>query len=325
MRMIPLEKRKITSSRILFGTTGLGGEGNYDPITDEVILKAEKAIDSALSAGITMFDHADIYKNGKAEAVFGAVLKARPELRDRMVIQTKCGTRFKDGDNPHRYDFSKEHILSAVDGSLMRLHVEYVDVLLLHRPDPLVEPEEVAEAFDILKSSGKVRHFGVSNMNSAQIKLLQASCSDPLVVNQLEMSLMYTGWLDQGVLVNQKSGADVSFATGIIEHCRLKNIQIQAWSSLANGAYSGRELNNPTEEVLRTKQLVRKMALLKETSEEAIVLGWLMRHPAGIQPVIGTVNPERILRCQDAVRQAEIMSREEWYSLYEASRGKAVT
>lgn len=325
MRKMPLEDRNITSSRILFGTTGLVGHGDDDPITDEVVLKAERAIDAALSIGITMFDHANIYSNGKAETVFGKVLKARPELRDQMVIQSKCGIRFKDGENPHRYDFSKEHILSAVDASLSRLQVEYMDVLLLHRPDPLVEPDEVAEAFDRLKGSGKVRHFGVSNMSPGQIELLQAACSVPLVVNQLEMSLMYTGWLDQGVLVNQKSGADVSFAAGIVEYCRLKNIQIQAWSSLANGAYSGRVLTNPSEEVLRTKQLVQAMALSKETSAEAIVLGWLMRHPAGIQPVIGTVNPERIHRCQDAVRQAKIMTREEWYRLYETSRGKAVT
>ncbi|SFL56254.1 Predicted oxidoreductase [Paenibacillus sp. 1_12] len=321
MKVMPLQQRNITTSRLIYGTTGLGGNSNYDPITDEVILKAERAIDAALSIGITMFDHADIYNAGKAETVFGTVLKGNPGLRESMVIQSKCGIRFAEGEVPGRYDFSKAHILHSVDGSLNRLGIDYLDIFLLHRPDPLVEPDEVAEAFDILKSSGKVRHFGVSNMSSAQIKLLQAFCSDPLVVNQLEMSLLHTAWLDQGVLVNQQAGTQVNFADGIMEHCRLENIQIQAWSSLAKGTYSGRTLENASEAILKTKAYVQRMAANKETTDEAIVLGWLMRHPAYIQPVIGSANPERILRCQDAIRQASIMTREEWYTLYVSSRG----
>jgi predicted oxidoreductase len=269
-----------------------------------------------------MFDHADIYKMGKAETIFGGILKDRPDLRENIVIQSKCGIRFREGDAPHRFDFSKNHILNSVDGILKRLNIDYLDILLLHRPDPLVEPEEVAEAFELLKTSGKVRNFGVSNMSAVQINLLSSYCSDPLIVNQLEMSLKRIDWLEQGILVNQKAGTEINFADGIIEHCRLEDIQIQAWAPLAYGVYSGREMENVTKADLQTKELVQKLATEKGTTPEAIVLGWLMRHPAMIQPVVGTTNPDRIKNCQDSVRQSELMTREEWYSLYTTSRGK---
>lgn len=322
MREIPLEKRGITSSRLVLGCMGFGGGWDKNPHTKEDVLKAEKAIDAALASGITMFDHADIYTMGKAERVFGEILSLHPGLRKNIVIQSKCGIRFEDEKNPHRYDFSKEHILNSVDGILSRLNTEYLDILLLHRPDPLMEPEEVAEAFDILKKSGRVRHFGVSNMNSDQMKFLNAYCQESMIVNQLHMSLKRIDWLEQGVEVNQKAGTEVNFADGISEHCRLTNVQIQAWSSLANGIYTGRTLENPSESDIATKELVEKLAKEKETSTEAIVLGWLMRHPAMIQPIIGTTNPQRIQNCVDAINQAEQMTREEWYSLYTASRGK---
>ncbi|MDR4947671.1 aldo/keto reductase [Neobacillus cucumis] len=322
MKVMPLQKRGITSSRLALGCMGFGGDRDQTAYTKEDILKAEKAIDAALASGITMFDHADIYRMGKAEKVFGEILSSRPGLRENIVLQSKCGIRFADERNPHRYDFSKDHILNSVDGILNRLNTEYLDVLLLHRPDPLMEPEEVAEAFNTLKEAGKVSHFGVSNMNSDQIKFLNAYCSKPMIVNQLHMSLKRIDWVEQGVLVNQKAGTSVNFSDGIFEHCRLTDVQIQAWAPLANGTYSGRELDNPSESDLLTKELVERLAKEKETSTEAIVLGWLMRHPAMIQPIIGTTNPERIQKSQDAIRQAEQMTREEWYSLYTASRGR---
>lgn len=322
MKKQPLQQREISSSRLIMGCMGLGGGWNQNPISEQDILQAERIIDAALSIGITMFDHADIYTFGKAEKVFGEVLKRRPELREKMVIQSKCGIRFPDEDIPNRYDFSKDYIIDSVDGILARLGIEQLEILLLHRPDPLIEPEEVADAFHHLVNSGKVKHFGVSNMNVAQMKLLQNYCSARLVVNQLEMNLHKLDWLEGGVLVNQQAGTQFNFSDGIIEHCRLENIQIQAWSPLANGIYTGRDLENPSESYVKTKQLVEEMAIKKETTFEAIVLGWLMRHPALIQPVIGTTNETRIKNCQDATRQSQLMSREEWYSLYVASRGQ---
>ncbi|CEG26570.1 aldo/keto reductase [Bacillus sp. B-jedd] len=320
MRKMPLEKRGITDSRLVLGCMGFGGGWDNSPISTEEEKKAECGIEAALETGITMFDHADIYTRGKAEKVFGGWLKKNPGMREKIVIQSKCGIRVADGQFPGRYDFSKDYILRSVDEILDRLQTDYLDILLLHRPDPLMEPEEVAEAFERLKSTGKVKNFGVSNMNAGQIKLLQAYIGSPLVVNQLEISLKKIDWVDQGVHVNQSAGRNSHFADGLLEHCMLEDIQIQAWSPLAKGIYTGgKEPDTQAENA--TASLVAKMAEEKETTREAIVLGWLMRHPANIQPVIGTTNPERIRNCGDAVRQSVLMTREEWYSLYITSRG----
>ena len=301
---------------------GLGGEWNRNQMTKEDVFQAEQAIDAALEIGISFFDHADIYKMGKSEQVFGEVLKSRPTLRESMIIQSKCGIRFPEGDLPTRYDFSKQHITNSVDESLKRLGINDLDILLLHRPDPLIDPEEVAETLQQLKKAGKVRYFGVSNMNHHQIEFLQTYLNEPLIVNQLELSLHHIDWLEQGVFVNQKQGSNVNFPEGTIEYCRLNDIQIQAWGPLAKGIFSGRELDSPPEAVVKTRLLVEKMAREKGTTLEAIILGWLMRHPARIQPVIGSANPERIRNCKDAVILSETMTRDEWYSLYVASRGE---
>lgn len=322
MKVMPLERRGIATSRLVLGCMLFGGGWSSDPITDEHVRTAEAAVDAALSAGITMFDHADIYAMGKAEETFGRVLKARPGLREHIVIQSKCGIRFAEGATPGRFDFSEQHILASVDGSLRRLGVDYLDVLLLHRPDPLVEPDEMAAAFGKLKAAGKVRYFGVSNMSVGQIAFLQQAMPDQLAVNQLELSLAHLHWLDQTVHVNQQAGTAVNFGEGLLEYCQMHGIQIQAWSPLAKGRFSGRSLEGEPEHVRNTAELVRQMAGAKETAPEAIVLGWLMRHPAMIQPVIGTTNPRRIAACADAERQAQLMTRDEWYALYVSARGE---
>ncbi|MFC4322871.1 aldo/keto reductase [Litchfieldia salsa] len=321
MKQTSLQKRNISSSRLALGCMGFGGGWNKDPITRDHVVQAEKAIDTALSIGITMFDHADIYTMGKAEEVFGEILKEKPSLREDIILQSKCGIRFPEGNVPVRYDFSRDYILSSVDGILKRLNTEYIDILLLHRPDPLMEPEQVSEAFNTLKQSGKVKHFGVSNMNSSQMKYLQSYLSDPLVVNQLEMNLSHLDWLDHGVHVNQQAGSTGYFSDGILEYCQMEDVQLQAWGPLARGKFTGRSVINENDSVAKTVELVKKMAKEKGTSTEAIVLGWLMKHPAKIQPVIGTTNPTRIQASQDAIHQSETMTRDEWYSLYVSSRG----
>lgn len=322
MRVMPLVKRGVATSRLILGCMPFGGGWDRSPITAADILKAERAIDAARAIGITMFDHADIYTMGKAETTFGTILKKQPALREQIILQSKCGIRFSDDAGPGRFDFSKAHILASVDGILERLHAEYLDILLLHRPDPLVEPEEVAEAFGILKASGKVRYFGVSNMSPSQIRFLQQALPDQLAVNQLEMSLAHLHWLDQGVHVNQQAGVSVNFAEGLMEFCQQEQIQIQAWGPLAQGRFSGRPVADAPEHIQKTAALVAQLATAKGTTPEAIVLGWLMRHPAQIQPVIGTTSPARISACQDAEQQAQQMTREEWYSLYVSARGK---
>ncbi|AOZ94778.1 aldo/keto reductase [Paenibacillus crassostreae] len=320
MKIMPLEQRGISTSRIILGCMPFGGGWNKEPITQDHIKEAEKAVDAALSIGVTMFDHADIYTMGKAEETFGRILKNRPDLREQIVIQSKCGIRLKDDISPERFDFSKEHILKTVEGSLKRLGVDYLDVLLLHRPDPLMEPEEVAEALGKLKASGKVRYFGVSNMSVAQIKFLQQAMPDQIAVNQIEMSLARLDWVDQSVYVNQKAGVSTNFSEGLMEYSQMEKIQLQAWGPLAQGKFSGKSLENEPERFRNTANLVGEMAKDKETTVESIVLGWLMKHPARIQPVIGTVNEERIKACDDAERQSQLMTREEWYKLYHSAR-----
>lgn len=316
MTIMPLQRRGITDSRLVFGCMSLGGNWDDEPPTKEDCARAEQAVEAALSIGITMFDHADIYCRTKSETVFGEMLKSNPGLREQLVLQSKVGIRLSEGSLPNRYDFSKEHILGSVDGILKRLHTDYLDILLLHRPDSLMEPDEVAEALGTLKAQGKVRHFGVSNMTSSQIRLLQSAFSEPFVVNQLQLGLGHLDWLDQGVFVNRSMHRNINFADGILEYCRMEDVQLQAWGPLAQGRFSGRPVDNETEEVKRTAKLVREMAERNETTREAIVLGWLMRHPAMIQPVIGTLDPKRIAACADAERQAGLMTRDEWYKLY---------
>lgn len=321
MKTLPLNKRGIPASRLVLGCMGLGGGWDREPVTEEHIKEGHEAVEAALQIGINMFDHADIYTRGKAEKVFGAVLKERPELRESIILQSKCGIKLAEpGESSNVFDFSKSHILSSVDGILSRLGAEYLDILLLHRPDPLMDPEEVGEALRLLKESGKVRHFGVSNMSAGQIKLLQAYSDEPIIVNQLEMSLEKIFWLDSVVSVNQEAWKDQGLPEGTIEHCRLENIQLQAWGPLAQGKYSGRPLGDEEPEAVRsTARLVQKLAEEKGTTPEAVVLSWLMTHPAAIQPVIGTVNPKRIAACKDADKLE--LTRKEWYDLYVSSRG----
>ena len=321
MKKLPINENGLNASQLVFGCMGLGGGWDRSPFEPEHVKQAHEAVEAAIEAKINMFDHADIYTLGKAEKVFGQVLKEKPGLREEIIIQSKCGIRFADPESglPGRYDFSKSYILDSVDGILSRLGIDYLDTLLLHRPDPLMEPAEVGEAFHQLKASGKVRSFGVSNMSAGQIRMLQKHTDEKIIVNQLEMSLNKIGWLETGVHVNQEAARQNTFPEGTMEFMQMEGIQVQAWGSLAKGLYSGKNIENESESVKQTAAMVQKLAEEKQTTPEAIVLAWLMRHPAAIQPVIGTVNPVRIKACGDAVNIS--LSREEWYSLYVSSRG----
>lgn len=313
MKTIPIARRGISRSRLVLGCMGFGG--NDAAMLPAATASAMSAFDTAREIGITMFDHADIYRDGRAESVFGEWLKANPGLRQEITIQSKCGIR-RGG-----YDCSAAHILDAVDGSLRRLGTEYLDILLLHRPDALLEPAEVAEAFTRLRAAGKVRFFGVSNMSVPQIQFLQHALPASLVVNQLEMSLARPDWALEGMHVNHSAGSGVHFSPGLIEYCQMQGIQLQAWGPLGQGLFSGRLLEGAPEHTRKAAEAVRAMAEEKGTTAESVVLGWLMRHPAGIQPVLGTTRPERIVACRDAERIAAEFTRAEWYALLELARG----
>ena len=318
--IFPFKRRGITDSRLAFGCMSLGGDASSGPMSRQDVMEAEAAVDAAISIGITLFDHADVYRRGRAETVFGHILRSRPGLRDQLTIQSKCGVRLDEGGVAVQYDLSKAWILQAVDESLVRLGTEYLDVLLLHRPDPLMRAPDVAEALASLSRAGKVRHFGVSNMSASQMRELQGCLAEPLVACQLEMSLGKRDWIERDLMVNDDAPS-VGFPEGTLEYCREHDVQVQAWAPLARGIYSGATPPAPTDAQRRTSELVATMAAARATSREAIVLGWLLRHPAEIRPVIGTVTPSRILACADAVRQADLMTRSEWYALLASARG----
>ncbi|WP_371483089.1 aldo/keto reductase family oxidoreductase [Kitasatospora sp. NBC_00315] len=300
--------------RPLYGCMGLGGGWDTSPFTAADIGHAEAAVEAALAAGITAFDHADIYRYGKSEAVFGEVLARTPGLRERIVLQTKCGIRLPEEGLPGRYDLRGPSILRRVEESLGRLRTDVIDVLLLHRPDPLADPQDIAAALAELHGQGLVRNFGVSNMSAAQIARLQAHLDVPLVVNQLEMSLGRRDWVEAGVLVNTPAAAGNGFPHGTLEHCAANGIRLQAWGALAQGRFTGSR-ETPAG------RLVAELAERRGTTPETIVLWWLQRHPAGIAPVIGTSRPERIGACRDAVQREPELTHEEWYELWIAARG----
>lgn len=307
-----------SADRVIYGCMGLGGTWDPQPIGAADIAEAEAAVAAALESGITTFDHADIYRFGKAESVFGEVLARSPGLRERVTIQTKCGIRLPDGHRVGLYDLRGATILQHVEASLARLRTDVIDVLLLHRPDPLADPEDVAAALTSLHGQGLVRAFGVSNMGAPQIAALQADLDVPLVANQLEMSLHRNDWVEAGVLVNTTQAAGVGFPFGTIEYCRAHGIRLQAWGSLARGRYTGLQ-HTPTEE--STARLVATLAEVKGTSPETILLWWLQRHPARVQPVIGTARPDRIRACADAATRDPDLTYDEWYGLWVAARG----
>lgn len=271
--------------------------------------EADIHVHSALELGIDFFDHADIYAGGKAEEVFAGVLQNNPGMRDKMMIQTKCGIR--NGF----FDFSKEHILQSVEGSLKRLKTDYVDVLLLHRPDTLFEPEEVAEAFDILESKGMVKHFGVSNQNPLQIELLKKNVKQPLLFNQLQLSIMVTGMIDAGFNVNMTNSGSVVHDGGILEYSRLHDMTIQPWSPFQYGFFEGVFLDN--DKFPEVNAVINRLAAEKEVSNTAIAIAWILRHPANMQPIVGTTNTGRL---RDIAKASDItLTRPEWYEIYRAA------
>ncbi|WP_058300738.1 aldo/keto reductase [Gorillibacterium timonense] len=271
--------------------------------------QAERFVQSALDEGATFFDHADIYGGGECESIFADAIHMNASVREKVILQSKCGIRSGS------FDFSKEHILHAVDGSLKRLKTDYLDVLLLHRPDALVEPEEVAEAFDLLASTGKVRHFGVSNQNSMQIQLLQKTVKQPLVANQLQLSITNANMISNGINVNMENAASVNRDGSILDFCRLNDITVQPWSPFQYGFFEGVFLGSDKFPELNRK--IDEIADQYSVTNTTIAIAWLLRHPAHMQPVTGTMNIERL---KDCCKASEIrLTREEWYEIYRAA------
>lgn len=266
-------------------------------------------IHTALECGVNFFDHADIYGGGECEALFGRVLAAEPALRDKMILQGKCGI------GKGMYDFSKEHILNSVDGILSRLHTDHLDFLLLHRPDALMEPEEVGEAFDQLESAGKVKHFGVSNFSSRQLELLQSGLKQKLRANQMQFSIMCTGMIDHGLQANTEFPHAADRDGEILDYCRLNRITMQSWSPFQYGFFEGVFIDN--EKFPKLNETLAKVGEKYGVSKSAIAVAWILRHPAKMQVIVGTTNPGRL---QDICTAGGVeLSRADWYEIYRSA------
>ncbi len=308
MQLQRIANTDIDASRLSYGCMRIAGTWNPNDVTQERWSRGEEAIIAAYEAGYTLFDHADIYCRGRCEEIHGTVLKKLPSMRSEITIATKCGIRFPGEPNensPHRYDFSAEHILASCDKSLSRLGVETIDIYQLHRPDLLMNPAEIAEAFEKLYKAGKVRYFGVSNFLPSFVNCLQSGLPFPIAVNQVEIHL---GRLD-------------CFQDGTLDQCIEKNITPLSWSPLGGGWLgSGGTSDDPIRQALI--ELLDTKALEYGVSRTAISLAWLLKHPSKIIPIVGSANPENI---RSAVKADQVdLSREDWYRILVAARGKGL-
>ena len=301
---------RIEISRLSYGCMRISGSWDRNTVDDAVIARAIGVLEAAVDAGYTFFDHADIYGDTACESIFGHAIEKHPEWRERLVVATKCGIRFEDEPSPgqpHRYDFSYEHILASVEESLGRLRMERIDLLMLHRPDFLADPAEIARAFTELRGAGKVREFGVSNFRPSLLSAVQSALPFALQVNQVEIHPLRLE----------------CFTDGTLDQCLERTITPMAWSPLAQGRVgTGQE---PKPDAPNRAHHLAILAALDEAAAQfgcdrsVIVLAWLLRHPAGIVPVVGSANPANI---QNAARATEIeMDRDTWYRILLAARG----
>ena len=281
-------------------------------IEDKSVKEVEELVETALSVGINAFDLADIYGRGRCEELLGLVLKNRPDLREEMWIQSKCGIRIEEFTY---FDFSKEYILQSVDGILERLQVDYLDSLLLHRPDALMESDQVAEAFDLLYKQGKVRNFGVSNQNPMMMELLKKDVKQPLAVNQLQLSAAFTPGFESGFHVNMEDSQAAMRDGSIFEYCKLHDVVIQAWSVLQFGYFKGNFVGN--EKFQQLNQVLNRLALKYSVNPSAIAIAWVLRYPAKMQAVVGTTNPKHLREVSQAANFS--LTRKEWYEIYLAA------
>ena len=281
-------------------------------IEDKSVKEVEELVETALSVGINAFDLADIYGRGRCEELLGLVLKNRPDLREEMWIQSKCGIRIEEFTY---FDFSKDYIIKSVDGILQRLKIDHLDSLLLHRPDALMESDQVAEVFDLLYKQGKVRNFGVSNQNPMMMELLKKDVKQPLAVNQLQLSAAFTPGFESGFHVNMEDSQAAMRDGSIFEYCKLHDVVIQAWSVLQFGYFKGNFVGNEKFQALN--QVLDRLAIKYGVTSSTIAISWILRYPAKMQAVVGTTNPKHLREVSQAANFS--LTRKEWYEIYLAA------
>ena len=308
MRQIKIGNTNFTGSAIALGIMRM------NKLTVE---EAVRALETAHETGINYIDSADIYGHGKSEEIFGEALQKSSLKRDDFYIQSKTGI-YENPDLNYkttRYDFSKKYLINAVDGILSRMKIDYLDSLLLHRPDALMDPAEIAAAFDELQRDGKVRHFGVSNFNPMQVDLLQSGVSQRLLINQLQLSVMHTGPIDFNIHTNMTDERSIDHDRGVLDYSRLHNMTVQAWSPFQYGQIEGNFIGNP--KFPEVNDALQKVADQKGVSKNAVAAAWILRHPANTQVIIGTMTPAHII---DSAKGADIsLTAQEWYDIYLAA------
>ena len=304
MKYIEFGKNNVNLSTVILGMMRISSLSPKE---------VENLIETALDSGINAFDLADCYSDGLCERIVGKVLSSRPDLRDRMWIQSKCGIRRDDGLK--YFDFSGEHITEAIDGILTRLNTDHIDSLLLHRPDALMEPDEINDAVDKAVRVGKVIDFGVSNMNPLMIEYLSHNLNEKISINQIQMSAAFTPTINAGLHVNMTTDAGIDRDGGILEYCRLNDIVIQAWSVLQYGFFEGVFIGNSKFPELN--KVLSRIAAEQGVTPDAVAIAWVLRYPHKMQAVIGTTKAARV---QQMALAAEVnLSRREWYEIYQAA------
>lgn len=314
-----MDTLSLSTTNIIYGCMGLGGPWDDNPITKQDRKKAFKAIEIALENGINTFDHADIYTLGKAEKVFGEFLKTHPAIRSQMKIQSKAGIQLgvaAHGSN--RYNLSKDYLIPAIESSLINLQTEYLDIFLIHRPDPLTSIQEVTDALLNIKEKGYALNVGVSNMSVKQIESIQATANLRISANQIQFSLGHSLLLEDEVWLNRRETQDNTLE-GMLAFSQTNHMTIQAWGPLDQGEYLKKSSEKKDQKTKNTRKLIKELAQKYEVDPIAIPLAWIFRIPGNIQPIIGTTNPKRIKSATKALDL--LMSREDWYDLWVTSKG----
>jgi predicted oxidoreductase len=317
---LPINQYFPDASRLILGTMNIGG-WDQEPINKDHINGAFDLVTTAVENGINIIDLADIYTFGKSEKTIGELFKRERSLRHHLILQSKVGIKLTPTVDIKHYDLSGDWITESVNNSIKRLHDNNLDILFLHRPDPLMRLEDTANALTKLHEQGKFEYLAVSNMHAGQIAYLQSALNIPIIANQLEMSLASSDFVEDGMTTNMSINANNGFPRGTLEYCQQAGVQLQAWGCMAQGLYS-KDKTDGTEQVKATRKLVAQYAAEYEVDENAIVLAWLMRHPSMIQPVLGTSNNKRLEQLCAATKIN--LTREQWYGLLEAKRGQEV-
>lgn len=318
---LPIHQYIPEASRLILGCMNLGGGWNNNPVSGADIDQAFDLVSNAVELGINVIDLADIYTFGKAEKTIGELFKRERSLRHHLILQSKVGIKLTPTFDLCHYDLSGDWITESVNASIKRLHDNNLDVLFLHRPDPLMQLDETANALMKLYEQGKFEYLAVSNMHAGQVAYLQSALQVPIIANQLEMSLSNFDFVEDGITTNMSINAQNGFPRGTLEYCQQSGIQLQAWGAMAQGRFAKDESSDclHTED---TRKVVQQLAKEYDVDANAIALAWLMRHPANIQPVIGTTNS---LRLTSACKALDVnLSREHWYLLFQSIRGQRV-